>query len=152
MCFVQHRQNQSSKRSPAHCYSPLVLFFLSQRWESKLSFRLSTAIIAWVMRHRFQKFIYFLFKTWMGKHTQTPFFPHPFLPIKRNVCFFIQPCERLGKLFHQYSDKGSPHFLRDIVKGRRKKKPHTQTPPPATKLPEIFLNYCCIKRRIISTN
>lgn len=80
-------------------------FCLSQHWESKLSFQLSTPIMAQDTWHWFQKFIYFLFKTWMGKCTQTPLFPHPFLPIRRAVYFFIWPYERLGKLFHQYSDK-----------------------------------------------
>lgn len=60
-------------------------------------------------------------------YTKTPFFPRPFLPMRRSVCFFIRPYERLGKLFHQYSDKSSPHFLRDRAqKERGKKKPYQQ--------------------------
>lgn len=151
MHFVQQRQNWSSNHSPAHRYSRFVS--VSQGWESKLSFGLSTPIITWVTGHRLQKFIHFLSKTWMGKFTQTPFFPHPFLPIRRNICFFIRPHERLGKLFHQYSDNGSPCFLRDIVNGRRgkKKKPPqqkqpTQTPPSATRLLEIFFNDFCTEQ------
>lgn len=125
--------------------SPLLLtaiplwFCLSQRWASKLGLQLSAPVMAWDTQHWLQKFIYFLFKTWMGKCTQTLFFLHPFLPIRRAVYFFIWPYERLGKLFHQYSDKGSPRFLRDIVKGRRKKKQHQNT-PPATKLPAGLFN------------
>lgn len=87
----------------------------------------------------------------MGKCTQTPFLPNPFLPIRRAVCFFIRPYERLGKLFHQYSDKGSPRFLRDIAKGRKKKIP-TKTPPPATNLLDVLFNNFCTEQQILSTN
>lgn len=148
MHLAKRGKPKAAKRSPAHCYSP---FILSQHWESKLSFQLSTPIIAQDMQHWLQRFMYFLFKTWMGKCTQTPFFPHPFLPIRRAVCFFIWPYERLGKLFQQYSDKGSPRFLRDIAKGRRKKNP-TKTPPPATKLLDSLFNNFWAEQQILSTN
>lgn len=123
--FGQQRQTQKQRSALLLTTIP-HWFCSSQRWESKLSFQLSAPIMARDMQHWLQKFIYLLFKTWMGKCTQTPFFPHPFLPIRRAVYFFIWPYERLGKLFHQYSDKGCPRFLRDIAKGRRKK---NKTPP-----------------------
>lgn len=141
------------KQQSALLLTAIPLWFcLSQHWGSKLSFQLSTPIITQDTRHWLQKFIYFLFKTWMGKCTQTPFFPHPFLPLRRAVCFFIWPYERLGKLFQQYSDKGSPRFLRDIAKGRRKKKQTTKTSQPATKLLDVLFNNFWAEHQILSTN